>query len=99
MVAIKIVKPFLTSGQSFPIQLMRATRGDVTLTFKVGSRSRDFGVDDGPTEASVTLTISGGAPKPFEVTGWGTASKGSIITMTVTTPEGEKDFDSATVGL
>ncbi len=98
MVAIKIVQPFLTSGQSFPIQLMRATRGDVTLTFKVGSRSRDFGVDDGPAQSSITLRISGGAPRPFEVTGWGTASKGTVVTMTATTPDGEKDFDSATVG-
>jgi hypothetical protein len=99
MVAIKIVKPFLTSGSPFPIQVMRATRGDVTLTLKVGNRSRDFGVDGSPPGASITLRVSGGAPRNFQVTDWGSASKGSVVTMTATTPEGAKDFDSATVGL
>ncbi|NNB87400.1 hypothetical protein HJC10_30580 [Corallococcus exiguus] len=98
MVAIKIVKPFLRSGEPFPIQVMRMARGNVTISFKVANKVRHFGVDDSAAQPKVTLAIAGGAPRNFLVTGWGAASTGSIVTLTVNTDEGETDFDSATVG-
>ncbi|WIG93075.1 hypothetical protein [Myxococcus sp. SDU36] len=98
MVVIDIVQPFLKSGASFPIQVMRKTLGDVTVTFKVGNQSRDFGLDGGAAQASITFQIPGGVLRTFTVDNWGSAPAGSIVTLTATIPDGDKDSDTATVG-
>ncbi len=97
MVAISIVTPYLASGEPFPIQVSRTTTGNATLTLKVGIQSRPFAIDDGPAQASVTVSIVAGYPNDFTVKHWGSASVGSKVTMTVTAPEGAKS-DEATVG-